>query len=185
MTKSAMLSNLEHMNLACTECNLRSGLGGFVFGEGNADSPLVFVSEEPFVQRTDELFHQMLEAAGFQRQDVYITNIVKCRPGRKPTLSQMKTCLPWLRKQYSILKPSLMVLLGLASTQTILDKDIRMKQCRGKWFQRGNTMMMPIYHPGSVVRNPIWREILIDDLRVVKKACEDSLDFKDQQLLIS
>lgn len=111
MTKSAMLSDLEHMNLACTECTLRSGLGGFVFGEGNVDSPIVFVSEEPFVQQTDEVFHQMLEEAGFHRQDVYMTNIVKCCPGRKPTLSQMRTCLPWLRKQYRILKPSLMVLL--------------------------------------------------------------------------
>ena len=173
MTKSAMLSNLEHMNRACTECELRTGLGAFVFGYGNVDSPIVFVSEEPFVQRTDELLHQRLEEAGFQRQDVYITHIVKCCPSRKPTLSQRDKCLPWLRKQYSILKPSVMVLLGLKAAQTILDKDIKMKQCRGKWFRRGNTKMMPVYHPEAVVRNPLWREIFIDDLRWVKKVCFD------------
>jgi DNA polymerase len=172
MTKSARLSDLEHMNLACTQCELRTGWGGVVFGEGNADTSVVFVTDKPFTQRTGEVLHQMMEEAGFRTGDVYITTIVKCCPSRKPTLSQIQTCLPWLRKQYSILKPSFMVLLGLSAAQAILDKDIKMKQCRGQWFKRGNTMMMPIYHPEAVVRNPLRREIFVDDLRWVKEACK-------------
>ena len=172
MTKSARLSDLEQMNLACTQCELRTGYNAFLFGEGNADSPIVFVTDKPFTQASTELLHQMLEEAGFGIQDVYITNIVKCCPSRKPTLSQIERCLPWLRKQYSILKPSFMVLLGLSAAQAILDKDIKLKLCRGKWVKRGNTMMMPIYHPEAVVRNPLRREIFVDDLRWVKEACK-------------
>jgi DNA polymerase len=65
-----------------------------------------------------------------------------------------------------------MVLLGLVTAQDILDKDIKMTQCRGKWFKRGNTMMMPLYHPGAVVHNPLRREIFVDDLRCVKLVCD-------------
>ena len=171
MTKAAMLTHLQHLNLACRGCDLRSGLGGCVFGEGNVDSSVVFVGREAFAQRTEVLLHQILQEAGFDTQDVYITNILKCRPSRKPTLSHMETCLPWLRKQYRILKPSVMVLLGLTTAQTILDKDITLKQF-GQWFQRGDTMMMPIYHPGSLLTSPLRREICVEYLRKVKEVCK-------------
>jgi len=166
-----MLSHLQQMNMACTQCDLRNGYLELVFGEGNVNSPLVFVGREPFAQRTQELLHQILQEAGFGTGDVYITNILKCRPSRKPTLSHMETCLPWLRKQYRILKPSVMVLLGLTTAQTILDKDITLKQF-GQWFQRGDTMMMPIYHPGSLLTSPLRREICVEYLRKVKEVCK-------------
>jgi len=192
MTKSARLRDLEHMNMDCFECDLRNGCKGIVFGEGNAESPVWVVGDTPLAGRALELLTHMLDEAGFQRSDVYITTLVKCRSkGTKPNAEQIQRCLPWLRKQFSILKPSMILLLGLAAANPILDldKDMTMKKCRGKWFLRKKTLMMPLYHPVSVVRNPIWREILIDDLSRVKKACEDSLDFKDakdnQELLIS
>ncbi|MCL1918059.1 MAG: uracil-DNA glycosylase [Peptococcaceae bacterium] len=186
MTKSEKLSALKTMNLACCECALRSGCKGVVFGEGNIESPVMFVGEgpgqtedelgKPFVGRAGELLNKMLKEAGFLRQDVYVTNIVKCRPpgNRTPVQAEMETCLPWLRKQFSILKPRYMVLMGLAATHGILDKDIRMNQCRGKWFQRGDIMMMPVYHPAAVLRNPAWRETCIADFRLVKQVCEDA-----------
>jgi DNA polymerase len=172
MTKSARLSDLATMAQGCTQCDLRTPGKGFVFGEGNAESSVVFVSEETFSQRTSDPFTQMLEEAGFLIQDVYMTNIVKCSCGRTPRPSERQTCLPWLRKQYSILKPAVMVLLGQGAAQAILDKDIQISECRGQWFQRGNTTMMPTFHPGYVLRRPLQREIFVDDLRWVKRVCE-------------
>ena len=171
MTKSAMLSHLEHMNLACTQCALRNGAQGMVFGEGNVNSSLVFVGREPFARRTEELLHQMLEEAGFRREDVYLTYIVKCCCSRKPNLSHMQQCLSWLRRQYRILKPSAMVLLGLTTAQTLLDKEITLNQF-GQWFQRGGTMMMPVYHPGSLLKSPLRREICVEYFRLVKEMCD-------------
>ncbi|MCL1853967.1 MAG: uracil-DNA glycosylase [Peptococcaceae bacterium] len=185
MTKSEKLNALMQMNLACRQCALRSGCRGVVFGEGDMDSPVMFVGEgpgqtedemgRPFVGRAGELLNKMLTEAGFRREDVYITNIVKCRPpgNRTPSLDEMERCLPWLRKQYAVLKPRFMVLMGLAATHGILDKDIRMNQCRGKWFRRGDIQMLPIYHPAAVLRNPAWFEVCAADLRLVKQVCED------------
>jgi DNA polymerase len=185
MTKSEQLKQLEKTTLACTLCSLREGCSGVVFGEGNPDSSVMFVGEgpgqkedqlgRPFVGRAGELLNKMLEEAGYQRKDVYITNIVKCRPpeNRTPLPAEMERCLPWLRKQYNILKPRYMVLMGLAATHGILDKNIKMNQCRGKWFQRGELMMMPIYHPAAVLRNPSWREICVADLKLIKQVCDD------------
>ncbi|MCL1791009.1 MAG: uracil-DNA glycosylase [Peptococcaceae bacterium] len=173
-------------NLACNHCELRSGCRGVVFGEGNPDSPVLFVGEgpgqteddmgRPFVGRAGELLNQMLTEVGFRRENVYITNIVKCRPpgNRTPSPDEMERCLPWLRKQYAILKPRIMVLMGLAATCGILDKDMKMNRCRGRWFRRGDIQILPIYHPAAVLRNSDWREICVADLRLVKQVCDDS-----------
>jgi DNA polymerase len=136
------------------------------------DASVVLVSGEPFARRTADALKQMVEEAGFLSEDVYITPIVKCCLGTKPTLSQVQSCLPWLRKQYSILKPSVMVLLGRRAAQTILGQDIQISRCCGQWFQRGNTMMMPLDHPGSVVRYPLRRAICVEYLRKVKEVCK-------------
>lgn len=173
--KISALGKLKEAALQCQRCSLRQGCRGVVFGEGNPFSPVMFVGEgpgqtedelgRPFVGKAGQLLNTILEAAGIKRQDVYITNIVKCRPpgNRTPNTGEMETCLPWLREQFRIIRPSHMVLLGLAATHGILDPGAKMGQVRGRWIEKGNLKIMATYHPAAILRNsalkrPVWED---------------------------
>jgi uracil-DNA glycosylase family 4 len=178
--KHELLENLKQRNMACQRCVFRKGCRGVVFGEGNPDSEVMFVGEgpgqtedemgRPFVGKAGELLNRILEAAGIPRESVYITNIVKCRPpgNRTPNSEEMEICLPWLREQYRIIRPKYMVLLGLAATHGILDKKAKMSQCRGKWFKKGNLLIMPTYHPAAILRNPALKEPAWEDFKLIR-----------------
>lgn len=179
------LNALKIQALSCTQCNLRSGCRGVVFGEGNPLSPIMFVGEgpgqtedelgRPFVGKAGQLLDKILEAAGLPRETVYITNVVKCRPpgNRTPTMPEMQACLPWLREQFSIIRPKFMILLGLAATHGVLSPDLKMGQSHGQWFERGQIKMMPTYHPAAILRNPILRRPAWEDFQAIKKALQD------------
>lgn len=182
MDKQTQLKDLQVLNLDCTKCGLRRGCRGVVFGEGNPESPVLFVGEgpgqtedelgRPFVGKAGELLNKILLAAQMPRETVYITNIVKCRPpnNRTPAAEEMDSCLPWLRAQYQIMKPKFMVLLGLAATHGVLDKKLKMNQCRGQWFQRGNLLILPTYHPAAILRNPALKRPAWDDFQLISRA---------------
>jgi len=184
MDKKSLLEQLKQNNLACSRCILRQGCRQVVFGEGDPESPLMFVGEgpgqtedqlgRPFVGKAGELLNKILEAAGLPRQSVYITNIIKCRPpgNRTPGPDEVETCLPWLREQYKIIRPKYMVLLGLAATRGILDKKIKMNECRGKWYQRGDLMIMPTYHPAAILRNPSLKKPAWEDFQQISQTLQ-------------
>lgn len=185
MDKRQMLENLEQKNLGCEQCILRKGCQRVVFGEGDPESPVMFVGEgpgqtedemgRPFVGKAGELLNKILEAAKMPRKSVYITNIVKCRPpqNRTPNSEEMEHCLPWLREQYKIIKPRYMVLLGLAATHGILDKKAKLNQSRGQWIQKGNLFVLVTYHPAAILRNPSLKKPAWEDFQLISQTVRE------------
>jgi len=163
----------------CSNCHLRAGCRGVVFGEGNPHSPVMFVGEgpgrtedelgRPFVGKAGQLLDKILAAAEMPRETVYITNIVKCRPpgNRTPTVPEMQACLPWLRRQFAVIKPKYMVLLGLAASHGILSPDLKMGASHGLWFERGDVKILPTYHPAAVLRDPNLRRLVWEDFQKI------------------
>ncbi len=156
-----------------------------VFGVGNAKAELMFVGEapgadedaqgEPFVGRAGQLLTKIIEAMGFRREDVYIANVLKCRPdmppgisgNRKPTPEEMKTCLPWLEKQIELIKPRVMVALGATALEGLLGAKTAVNKLRGRWLDFHGIPVMPTYHPAYLLRNQsvvekrkVWEDML-------------------------
>ena len=185
--KASQLKDLEYKAKQCRNCHLRSGCSGVVFGEGNIDSPVMFVGEgpgqtedelgRPFVGKAGQLLDKILAAAEMPRETVYITNIVKCRPpgNRTPNMEEMQACLPWLRQQFAILRPRFMVLLGLAATHGILDPGLKMGQSHGHWFERGGVLILPTYHPAAILRNPSLRRPAWEDFQLISRTVKEYL----------
>ena len=179
--KQSALDTLKQEALQCQKCHLRKDCKGVVFGEGNPYSPIMFVGEgpgqtedelgRPFVGKAGQLLNTIFQAARINRQDIYITNIVKCRPfnNRTPNADEMNFCLPWLRQQYSIIRPSYMVLLGLAATHGILEPGVKMGSVRGRWIDKGNLKIMATYHPAAILRNPALKKPAWEDFQLIKE----------------
>lgn len=187
------LQKLKKVAQQCTNCGLRQGCRGVVFDDGTSSSPVMFVGEGPgqtedeqglpFVGKAGQLLNKILEAAGMPRETVYITNIVKCRPpgNRTPTMDEMQTCLPWLRRQFALLRPRFMVLLGLAASHAIISPDLKMGSSHGQWFKRQGLWIMPTYHPAAILRNPnlrrpTWEDFQLISTTVKKYATGEELD---------
>jgi len=177
------LDDLEKKVKECTRCSLRAGCRGVVFGEGNPQARLVLCGEgpgadedllgRPFVGRAGQLLDRILEVCGFERfRHVYILNVVKCRPpgNRTPTEEEMAACRPNLNAQLRILRPKILVLLGAAALQAVLDPKGKITRDRGKWVHRAGIYILPTYHPAALLRNPhLKRESWEDFKQVVAK----------------
>ncbi|MGI6114261.1 MAG: uracil-DNA glycosylase [Mahellales bacterium] len=165
----------------CTKCKLHKTRSLAVPGEGQARLPIMFVGEgpgyhediqgRPFVGKAGQLLTKMIEAIDFDRQDIYITNIVKCRPpGNKvPEEAEAMACLPYLRYQVFKLKPKIIVCLGATAAKYIISRDIRITRDRGKWFQRKGYYLMPTYHPAALLRDPAKKRDAWEDLKKIKQ----------------
>lgn len=167
--KTAMrekLWNLTRENtLACKACPLAATRTNVVFGDGDSNSKLLFIGEGPgaeedeqalpFVGRAGQLLTQILTAAGIDRKDVYITNVVKCRPpeNRVPTPEEMMTCDQHLQTQIMLMDPALIVLLGNTPTKWVLKTSEGISKLRGKWFEWRGIPVMPMFHPSFLLRN--------------------------------
>lgn len=175
------LGALRERVLQCTKCQLRQGAKGVVFGEGNRQARIMFIGEapgkteddtgKPFVGRAGQLLDSMLEGYGFSRSDVFITNIVKCRPpgNRMPTDEEVKACLPNLTAQIRLIKPWIIVLLGALSCQTLIDPGLRVTRDRGKWFERDGIMYLVTFHPAAVLRDEAGKKpLMLDDMKSLK-----------------
>jgi uracil-DNA glycosylase family 4 len=160
----------------CTRCKLHKGRNKIVFGDGNPKARLVFVGEAPgadedkqglpFVGRAGKLLTQMIEAMGLQRQDVYICNVVKCRPpeNRKPEDDEVSTCSPYLLRQLDTIEPKVLVCLGAVAAQTLLETTRGISQFRGEWTDWRGHKLMATYHPAYLLRNPaakadVWKDL--------------------------
>jgi uracil-DNA glycosylase len=160
----------------CTRCKLHQGRTQIVFGVGNPKAELVFVGEgpgrdedaqgEPFVGRAGKLLTQMIEAMGLRRQDVYIANVVKCRPpeNRLPEKDEIATCSPFLLRQIGCVQPKVICALGSCSAQTLLQTAQGISRFRGEWFDFQGAKLIATYHPAYLLRNPaakgeVWKDL--------------------------
>lgn len=184
--KSELLTPIRERVRVCTKCpHLASSRTQTVFGVGNADADLMFVGEapgadedrqgEPFVGRAGQLLTKILKAMGFAREDVYIANILKCRPdtppgafgNRAPTPQEMQTCRPYLLEQINIIEPKVIVALGAVAVEGLLGARGTMRDLRGRWNSYQGTPLMITYHPAYLLRNQspsekrkVWEDML-------------------------
>jgi uracil-DNA glycosylase family 4 len=166
----------------CTRCKLHKGRTKIVFGVGNPNADLMFVGEgpgrdedlsgEPFVGRAGKLLTDMIKAMGLQREDVYIANVVKCRPpeNRLPEKDEITTCSPFLMRQIDSIKPKVICTLGSCSAQTLLQTTTGISKLRGEWFDFRGAKLMPTYHPAYLLRNPAAKPEVWKDLQKVMAA---------------
>ena len=160
----------------CTRCKLHKARTHIVFGVGDPKAQLVFVGEgpgrdedeqgEPFVGRAGKLLTQMIEAMGLRRQDVYICNVVKCRPpeNRLPEKDEIATCSPYLFRQLGVIHPKVICALGSCAAQTMLNTTQGISRFRGEWFDFHGAKFMATYHPAYLLRNPpakseVWKDL--------------------------
>ncbi len=194
MTAIKTLEQIREVIGDCTRCRLSQGCTNIVFGVGNPRAELMFVGEapgrdedlkaEPFVGRAGQLLTKIIEAMGFQRSDIYIANVVKCRPpeNRNPSPDEIATCSPFLFKQIELIQPKVIVGLGTFAVQTLLATEDKITGLRGKIHQWPNATVqkilniqlplesikfMPTYHPAFLLRNPSMKKPVWEDMKIV------------------
>jgi DNA polymerase len=166
----------------CTRCVLhKQGRKQIVFGVGNPKADLMFIGEapgadedqqgEPFVGRAGQLLNNMIKAMGLQREDVYIANIIKCRPpgNRTPEREECETCSPFLMRQIAAINPKAIVALGAVAAKTLLAINAPMSEFRGRWFDFRGTKLAVTYHPAFLLRDPRQKKETWKDLQMVMK----------------
>jgi len=163
----------------CTRCKLHKTRNKIVFGDGNPKAKLMFVGEGPgadedaqglpFVGRAGKLLTQMIQAMGLQRSDVYICNVVKCRPpqNRQPEKDEVSTCSPFLLRQIDTIGPQVIVCLGATAAKLLLDTEQGISQFRGQWMDFRGRKLMATYHPAYLLRNPAAKSEVWKDLQKV------------------
>jgi DNA polymerase len=163
--KQAWLFSLQEKILRCTLCPLAQGRENAVPGEGNFDADLMFVGEapgadedvqgRPFVGRAGQLLTKVIEAMKFRRNEVYITNVIKCRPphNRTPAREEIEKCKPYLLKQIEVIQPEVIVSLGKVATDFFVPSAATMSSLRGNFHEFGRIPVMPTFHPSYVIRN--------------------------------
>jgi uracil-DNA glycosylase family 4 len=166
----------------CTRCVLhQQGRKQIVFGVGNPKADLMFIGEapgadedqqgEPFVGRAGQLLNNMIKAMGIQREDVYIANIIKCRPpgNRTPERDECETCSPFLMRQIDVIKPKVLVALGAVAAKTLLAINAPMTELRGHWYDFRGTKLAVTYHPAFLLRDPRQKKEAWKDLQMVMR----------------
>jgi len=172
----------------CRECSLCETRKNVVFGVGRRDAEVLFIGEgpgasedeqgEPFVGRAGHLLDDMLAIIGLERKDVYIANIVKCRPpqNRDPLGVEQDACIGWLRRQTALMRPKIIVCLGRIAAMKIIKEDFKITREHGQWFEKAGVQMMAVYHPAALLRDPRRRPEAFDDFKSlqekIKATCE-------------
>lgn len=157
--------DLEKSILECKKCRLCTNRTNIVFGQGNKKARLMFIGEGPgadedkqgipFVGKAGQLMNNAFQALEINREDVYIANIVKCRPpsNRVPEDDEVQTCLNYLRNQVILIKPKIIVLLGSTALKNILGKEYGITAVRGNWMEKNGIKYMPTWHPAALLRD--------------------------------
>lgn len=166
----------------CRRCKLWNGRNHLVFGEGSPGARLVFVGEgpgrdedaegRPFVGEAGKLLTRIIESGmGLKREDVYVCNVVKCRPpnNRVPERDEIQSCLPFLQRQIGIINPECICALGLTAAQSLLGRPVVMNRERGKWVSFMDIPMMPTYHPAYLLRNSSAKRQVWEDVQEIMK----------------
>ncbi len=186
MEKVAELKKLAQEILKCTKCKLSLTRKNAVPGDGSLNADIILVGEAPgvqedrqglpFVGEAGKLLTSLLSSIGLSRTDVYITNIVKCRPpkNREPTKEEITTCLHYLRKQTSLIKPSLICTLGRIASETLIDKKLSISKEHGKLKKMGKITYLPLYHPAAALYNPKLKDTLFADIKILEKLSKNA-----------
>jgi len=180
--KQVTLEDLRKEVLNCRKCGLYKTRMNIVFGEGSRNAKLLFVGEAPgfeedkqgipFVGRAGQLLTKIIVSIGFKRGDVYIANILKCRPpqNRNPLPSEVKTCTPYLIKQIELIKPEVICALGTFAAQTLLATTEPISKLRGRFHIWRDIKVMPTYHPAYLLRNPSAKRPVWQDMKKIRQA---------------
>lgn len=176
-------NDLEDLNAKiqnCICCPLGSGRNKFVFGTGNPNADIMIIGEapgadedlkgEPFVGRAGQLLTKILEAIDLSREEVFIANIIKCRPpkNRRPEKIEVDQCEPYLKKQIELIQPQFILALGLTAVETLLKEKYKMGDIRGKKFDYHGTNLLVTYHPAALLRNPHWKKSAWEDVQKLR-----------------
>lgn len=169
----------------CQRCKLAPGRRHIVFGSGSADADLMFIGEAPgadedaqgvpFVGRAGQLLTRIIAAIDIDRKDVYIANILKCRPprNRNPEADEVEACHPFLLKQIEVIQPMVLVTLGKYASQTLLQTDEAISRLRGRFFDFGGIRLLPTFHPSYLLRNPGAKRQVWEDVQRVRDALKE------------
>jgi len=165
----------------CRRCSLGGSRTNLVFGVGNPDARLVFVGEapgreediqgEPFVGEAGRLLTRIIESMGFSRKDVYICNVIKCRPpgNRNPSPEEVESCHPFMLRQIQAISPEVIVALGTFAAQTLLRTREPISRLRGRFHDYHGIQLMPTFHPAYLLRNPAMKREVWDDMKAVMR----------------
>lgn len=176
---------LENQIKDCTKCKLHQNRTNIVLGCGNRNAKVMFIGEgpgadediqgEPFVGKAGKLMNQAFKGIGIKREDVYICNVVKCRPpmNRNPEADEISACLDYLRTQVMLVKPKIIVLLGSVALKAILGDEVTITKARGKWVDKKDIKYMPTFHPAALLRDEAKKIDFWNDLMEVKKVSEE------------
>jgi uracil-DNA glycosylase family 4 len=182
---ASSLAELDSMICDCVKCPLGQTRTKFVFGVGNPNADIVMIGEapgadedaqgEPFVGRAGQLLNKILEAIRFKREDVYICNILKCRPpnNRDPEAVEIDTCEPYLWKQLELIKPKIIVCLGRIAAITLLRITDSLNNMRGKIYMYRGIKVLVTYHPAALLRNPHWKKPTWEDVQFLRKIYDE------------
>jgi DNA polymerase len=203
--KAEMLASVRERVCGCTKCaQLASSRTQTVFGVGNPDAEIMFIGEapgadedqqgEPFVGRAGQLLTKIIKAMGFAREDVYIANILKCRPNmpagsfgnRAPTPAEMQTCRPYLIEQIDIIQPKVLVALGAVAVEGLLGARGTMRELRGRWHSYNGMPLMITYHPAYLLRNqsPSEKRKVWEDMMQVLERLEKPISEKQKNYFL-
>ncbi len=184
--KKAAIEELRREIGDCDRCRLSEGRKNIVFGEGNPDARLMFIGEapgreediqaRPFVGDAGKLLTRLIEKMGLSREEVYIGNIVKCRPpqNRDPEEDEMATCSVFIDRQIRIISPKIIVSLGRISSQTLMSTKVPISKLRGRFFEYKDIPVMPTFHPAYLLRNPKDKWLVWEDVQKVMERLKES-----------
>ena len=174
----------------CKKCRLCTNRTNIVLGEGNINAKIMFIGEGPgadedkqgvpFVGKAGQLMNKAFQALGINREEIYIANIVKCRPpsNRVPEEDEAQACLNYLRNQVVLIKPEIIVLLGSTALKTILGKEYGITAVRGKWMEKNGIKYMPTWHPAALLRDENKKIEFWQDLKEAKKYIDNNIDWE-------
>jgi DNA polymerase len=172
----------------CQACELGKTRTNCVFGTGNREADILFVGEAPgeqedlsgtpFVGRAGQLLDKYLYAVDINREDVYIANILKCRPpkNRDPLPAEEDACIGYLREQVRLIKPQIIVCLGRIAAMRLIKPDFKISKEHGVWFEKGNFVMTAVYHPAALLRDPRRKEEMLADMQEIKRKLDSMKD---------
>ena len=179
-----MSTELEQLQARCNECHncpLGDTRTNLVFGVGNPNADLMFVGEAPgeqedlsgtpFVGRAGQLLDRYLCVVDIPREDVYIANILKCRPpkNRDPLPAEEDACIGYLREQVKLIRPKIIVCLGRIAAMRLIKPDFKITQEHGQWFEKGNFLMTAVFHPAALLRDPRRKEDMLEDMKRIRE----------------
>ena len=175
----SLLAEMSAVVSACEKCRLAKTRTNAVYGVGNPNADLMFIGEapgrdedlkgEPFVGRAGQLLTDIIKAMKLTRDDVYIANVIKCRPpeNRNPEPDELDACRPWIRRQIEIIQPKVIVTLGRFALQSLTEKGYAISSVRGQWLDYHGIKVMPTYHPAYLLRNPAAKKEVWADMKKV------------------